>query len=391
MVIIETHTTRVGFIPPGLGAVYRLVMLIVVCVFSSQALAHDPGLSAVELNIRDQSISVDLTLARRDIELLHPIDLDADGQISEYEITESETQLLALALNMIELETDDRRLNGTVLGLEYDVSDALRLSIKYPRVPGVGIRFSAPIIPRLALGHRQFVTVRQDGEVVQSAVLSASSNEMNIGVQPMGLWRQSVHYLHEGIWHIWIGFDHILFLIAMLLPAALVLVDGRWLPRSAFKPTVVQVVKIVSAFTLAHSITLALAVFNLIRLNPALVESAIAASVIFAAINNVRPFVQDRIWLMAFVFGLIHGLGFASVLSELSLPGDTQGIALLGFNLGVELGQLAIVAAMLPCIYTLRNHFAYRVVLMRVGSVAIAVVACVWLMERAAGLNLVGA
>ncbi len=391
MVITNTNMQGVGFIPPHFGMLYRLILglLIVVCGFCSQAIAHDPGLSAAELNVGDQSILLELTLARRDIKLLRSIDADADGQISAFEITASEKLLLAFALEMVELKVGTRRLEGTAYRLEYDASDALRFSIKYPRTPGNRIEYSAPIIPSLALGHRQFLTARQGGNVVQTAVLSASNIKMNIGVQALTVWQQGAHYLREGIWHIWIGLDHILFLIAMLLPAALVLVNGRWQPRSAFKPTVVQVVKIVSAFTLAHSITLGLSVFDLIRLNSALVESTIAASVIFAAINNLRPFVQDRIWLMAFAFGLIHGFGFASVLSDLGLSADTKGIALLGFNLGVELGQLAIVAAVLPCIYALRKRFAYRVVLLRAGSVAIAGVACVWLVERAAGLNLV--
>ena len=112
---------------------------------------------------------------------------------------------------------------------------------------------------------------------------------------------------------------------------------------------------VVTAFTLAHSITLTLAALRLVELPSRLVESAIAASVVLAAVNNLVPVVERRRWMVAFAFGLIHGFGFASVLAELGLPQETLVLSLLGFNLGVELGQLAIVAVFLPTAYALRN------------------------------------
>jgi hypothetical protein len=143
------------------------------------------------------------------------------------------------------------------------------------------------------------------------------------------------------------------------------------------------VVKVVTAFTLAHSITLSLAALEALVLPSRLVESTIALSVILAALNNVRPVVEERRWLMAFIFGLVHGFGFASVLTELGLPRDALLLALVGFNLGVEAGQLVIVSAFLPLAFLLRATPLYRRGVMTGGSLSIALVAAIWLGERA--------
>jgi hypothetical protein len=158
-----------------------------------------------------------------------------------------------------------------------------------------------------------------------------------------------------------------------------------------FRAAFWDVFRIVTSFTLAHSITLSLAALHVVSLPSRLVESAIAASVLVAALNNLRPVVQSRRWAVAFGFGLIHGFGFASVLAELGLPNDALLLALVGFNLGVELGQLAIVALFLPLAYSLRRGAFYRRVVMAAGSLAIAGVAAIWLLERAFGLSLLSA
>jgi hypothetical protein len=201
--------------------------------------------------------------------------------------------------------------------------------------------------------------------------------------------RQFVDYLREGVWHIWIGYDHILFLLALLLPAVALRERGRWQAVPAFRPAFWSVLKIVTAFTVAHSITLTLATLGVISLPSRWVESTIAASVVIAALNNVFPLFRERRWVMAFLFGLIHGFGFASVLSDLGLPQDALVIALVGFNVGVEAGQLAIVAGFLPLIYFLRETWFYRRVLLSGGSILIAFLALVWFVERAFDIKLV--
>jgi hypothetical protein len=144
---------------------------------------------------------------------------------------------------------------------------------------------------------------------------------------------------------------------------------------------------VVTAFTLAHSITLSLAALQVISLPSRLVESAIAASVVLAALNNLRGTVESRRWVLAFCFGLIHGFGFASVLTDLGLPQQALVLALVGFNVGVEIGQLAIVAVFLPLAFSLRSTGFYRLGVLKAGSVLVAVLAGWWFVQRAFDLT----
>ena len=146
--------------------------------------------------------------------------------------------------------------------------------------------------------------------------------------------------------------------------------------------------RIVTAFTVAHSITLSLATLGLVSLPSRVVESAIAASVVLAALNNIWPLFHSRRWIVAFVFGLVHGFGFASVLADLGLPQGALVLALVGFNLGVEGGQLAIVAVFLPVAFALRRSWFYRRAVLLGGSMLITLIAAAWFAERALDMQL---
>ena len=193
-----------------------------------------------------------------------------------------------------------------------------------------------------------------------------------------------VDFIISGVWHIWVGYDHILFLIALLIPVVLQRNAIGREPATGFSKTLMQVALIVSAFTVAHSITLSLAVANIIQLPVKLVESVIAASVALAALNNMRPSVAGAqgVWI-ALLFGLLHGFGFANVFHDIDV-GNRFWSALLGFNLGVEIGQLAIVAIFVPLAYLLRRTRFYRLGVVYGGSALVAVCACVWLVQRVA-------
>jgi hypothetical protein len=230
--------------------------------------------------------------------------------------------------------------------------------------------------------HRGLLNLVEQGRS-RSTVFSADRGEQVVGGEAGSALGQLAAYVDEGIWHIWLGYDHILFLLSLLLPAVLVRRDRQWQAAQSFRAAFVDVAKVVTAFTLAHSITLSLAALGVVSLPSRLVESAIALSVVLAALNNVVPVVAHGRWLAAFGFGLLHGFGFAGALQDLGLPAGSLALSLAGFNLGVEIGQLAIVALFLPLAYVLRDTVTYRRWLLAGGSGAIAAVATVWLVERA--------
>jgi HupE / UreJ protein len=141
-------------------------------------------------------------------------------------------------------------------------------------------------------------------------------------------------------------------------------------------------------FTVVHSITLSLAVLGFITLPSRLIESTIAASVVVAALNNLYPLIKKRLWIVAFVFGLVHGLGFANVLTDLALPKPALAISLVSFNLGVETGQLAVVATFLPVAYLSRRSWLYPRLALGAGSLSIVAIASVWLIERSLNVSI---
>ncbi|MFB6453194.1 HupE/UreJ family protein [Bradyrhizobium tunisiense] len=178
---------------------------------------------------------------------------------------------------------------------------------------------------------RQVVLIAQGRSEVQ-ALLDAGNTTVTLSTAPPSLWSTMQRYLLTGIEHIFLGYDHVAFLIAVVL----------WARR------LVPVVKIVTAFTIAHSITLSLAALDVLVIPSRIVEPAIAASIVFVAVENFFSRDVDKRWRMAFLFGLIHGFGFAGVLREIGLPSNAVVPALAAFNIGVEIGQIAIVAVMLP-------------------------------------------
>ena len=185
--------------------------------------------------------------------------------------------------------------------------------------------------------------------------------------------------------------DHILFLVSLLLPAVLVRARSAWQPGASFRSALIDVAKVVTAFTLAHSITLSLAALSIVVLPSRFVEAGIALSVVLAALNNLFPVLANGRWIAAFGFGLLHGFGFAGALQDLGLPADSLALSLFSFNLGVEAGQLAIVAVFLPLAFALRSTWAYRRVVFAGGSFVIAAIATIWLVERAFDVDVLSA
>lgn len=369
----------------------RTLIALLLLIAAAGSAAHKPSDSYLSLQVTEAGIQGEWDIALRDLDFVLALDRDQDGAITWGEVRARHDDIAAYALARLELAADgapcavsagrhmiDRHSDGAYAVLQFSApcgTTAHTLSARY--------RLLFDVDPQ----HRGLLRLEHHGRS-ESAVFSPDAPMQRFALSESHALRQFMEYLRHGVWHIWIGFDHILFLLSLLLPAVMIRERGAWQPAEKLPSAFWAVAQVVTAFTLAHSFTLTLAALGVVALPSRLVESAIAASVVLAALNNIVPLVSGRRWLMAFVFGLIHGFGFASVLSDLGLPQGSLLLALVGFNLGVELGQLAIVAAFLPLAWWLRATWAYRRVVLTAGSSAVTLVALVWLTERAFDLRL---
>jgi hypothetical protein len=196
-----------------------------------------------------------------------------------------------------------------------------------------------------------------------------------------GRWGNFTSGITLGIDHIKTGPDHILFVLALLLPSVLVF-SGRWEPMAGFGAALWRVIKIATFFTIAHSITFTLAGMGWLPTPPSkVVETIIALSIAAAALHNIRPIFPNREWSLSFVFGLFHGMGFASLVDSLDVSRSSQLISLLGRNVGIEIGQVAVILLLFPGLYLLRRTPTYEPFLI-VASLVLAGLALLWSFER---------
>ena len=369
----------------------RWILAFAIAVPAIPAAAHKPSDSYLALRVEGATVQVQWDIALRDLEYAIGIDANDDGAITWEELQARHSAISAYALARLDISGDgqpcpasavehqvDRHSDGTYAVLRFAAAcpeGAAALEARY------GMFFDLDPL------HRGLARLEQHGES-RSLIFSPEKSRQRLAVAERSALRQFLDFAREGVWHIWIGFDHLLFLLALLLPAVLTRQAGRWMALAGFKQAFWKTFVIVTAFTLAHSVTLTLAALEIITLPSRWVESAIAASVVVAALNNVYPLLERRLWTVAFCFGLIHGFGFASVLGSLGLPRDNLLLALLSFNLGVEVGQLAIVAMLMPVAFALRQSCFYQRLALSAGSLLIIVVACVWLVERTFDLRL---
>jgi hypothetical protein len=366
----------------------RLTLLLTCLWMSGVAQGHVSSTGFLIVNASGQEVEGSLELAVRDVERAVGLDANRDGKITwgellsgEHNLTQYVGQHLGLSAkgNMCPLTFEalevNERVDGKYAWLSFTAHCASApdtLSIRYRMMDGVDP------------SHRGLLTLTT-GNLAQTGVLGGAGDghEAIFILEQPSRWRTFLEYLRVGIEHIWGGIDHLLFLISLLLPAVLSRRDGRWEPVGSARAALLDILRVVTAFTAAHSITLTLAALNIIHLPSRLTESIIAASIIVAALNNIFPLVTQGRARIAFAFGLLHGFGFASVLADMGLPGGARLLSLFAFNLGIETGQLAVVLAVMPIVYHLRNGPLYRNRLMPLGSAGIAALALVWVVQRA--------
>jgi hypothetical protein len=355
--------------------------------------ASDSYLTLTRADSNAAAIAGRWDIALRDLDNAITLDTNGDGDISWGEVRAKHASIADYALSRLTIESSGAACTITAgEQLVEQHSDGaytvLLFSGHCPR-PGAALAVDYRLLFDIDPQHRGLLQYVENG-AVQSVIFGVDSHRQTIGGAETGRFEQLRQYVRDGVWHIWLGFDHILFLLSLLLPAVLVRRGSMWLPATSLGAVAIDVAKVVTAFTIAHSITLTLAALGLVSPNARWIESGIALSVVLAALNNVFPLVRHGRWVAAFGFGLIHGCGFASALKDLGLPTGSLAISLFGFNVGVELGQLAIVAVFLPVAFALRGTWTYRRGVLAGGSMAIAAIASIWLIERAFNLALPG-
>ncbi len=370
----------------------RVVFGLALMLFASLVQAHKPSDSYLAMRVEGANITGQWDIALRDLDFAIGLDDNGDGNITWGEVRAHHADIAAYALARLKLRSENADCPMHASGhLIDDHSDGAYAVLRFEAACQTGVstlEVGYSLFADLDPQHKGLLRLEY-GAGTRTGIFSPERATQRFILARISAVTQLLDYGREGVWHIWIGFDHILFLLSLLLPAVLVLEGKSWRAVERFRPAFMEVFKVVTAFTVAHSITLSLAALSVISLPSRLVESAIALSVVLAALNNVFPLVQGRRWMVAFAFGLIHGFGFASVLADLGLPQGTLLLALVGFNLGVETGQLAIVGCFLPLAFLLRRTWLYRRMVLIGGSWLIALIAGIWLAERVLDFKLI--
>ena len=400
------------------GLILRMLLgaLLVIgsSTFAPSAMAHkasDSYLTLTQSTDDGHRFRGRWDIALRDLDRAIGLDANGDGHITWGEVRARHRDIAAYALSRLSVRGDgmacpleagrqliDNHTDGAYTVLLF-VADCQQ------NIPG-SLAVNYHLLFDIDPSHRGILTLRHQGRT-GTAVLSPDSPRVSLELDAQSYWRQFSSFLMDGIWHIWTGYDHILFLLSLLLPSVLIfrapptdespvlpgpggaaaaspmVGQGEWQAAPSLRKALVEVVKVISAFTLSHTLTLSLAVLGIVALPSRWVEAAIAASVMVAAANNIWPVVRSRIWLVAFAFGFIHGLGFASALAGLALPPAAMALAIGGFNIGVEVGQEAIVLAVMPLAFLLRGTRLYQFYILRLGSIVIVLLALVWFLQRA--------
>jgi hypothetical protein len=381
----------------------RLGLVALALGLAPAAWAHKESDSYLRLNAEPgelQHLRGQWDIALRDLAFVLPLDANGDGAITWGELKAQRQAIERYALPHLSVRGDgiactlaardlavaehsDGAYAALLLGVDCDKTVPQRLSLTYD--------LFADVDPY----HRGIVTLALHGQTV-NAVLGPQQPSLSVDFAHPQRWRQFLSFVRDGVLHIWTGPDHLLFIASLLLPAVLICRrrprgwrdGGEWQPVTGFWSAFWELVKIISGFTVSHSVTLTAAVLGYVNLPSRLVESGIAASVLLAALNNLYPLVTRRAWLVAFGFGFIHGLGFASALAGLDLPAGAMALALGGFNVGVELGQESVVLPLLALAFLIRRTRFYREGVLRYGSAAIVALAGLWLCQRALDLSM---
>jgi hydrogenase/urease accessory protein HupE len=309
------------------------------------AQAHDPGLSSARVTVGNQQIDVLLGFAQRDVQSILAAGTNSADIDTSKGFAAIHSELESVATNELSLYWGKQRAIPNQTTVQRKDAQNIEISLRFQRPNSGQVRLMSTLFERLPLGHREFLSIQTtSGTILGEIMLSAQENSLQFdlpAVSESAADSNKNHtffaFLKLGVEHIWLGVDHLLFVFGLLL-----LVKSRWM-----------LLKTITAFTVAHSITLALATLGYAHLPGPPLNAAIALSILVLGVEVIRSRSGEATitilhpWIVAFAFGLLHGFGFASGLSALGLPAADIPLALVMFNVGVEIGQVSFVLLIL--------------------------------------------
>jgi len=376
------HSRNPGQAAPSRLAGSRVVRgAILVILFSllslQDAAAHDPGLSSLTIRQCANGLEATLTLAVKDAAQLVELDKDRDGIVTQAEFAQTRSQLETAVAKQLSIAADGKVAKDGSIHSRLDANNNVEVLLNFDAVVFSNLEIESKLIASLPLGHREYLQIQNSrGDTIFEQLLSAAADRATVqmphataGIGVFEAARSFTNFLSLGVKHILTGYDHLLFLFGLLLVA-----------RGFFSS-----LGVITSFTIAHSITLAVATLHLVQIPSRIVEPLIAASIVFVGIENLlRGDIPKARRLVPFGFGLIHGFGFASALREAGIGSGTGGIILplFSFNLGVELGQIMVAAIALPIIWKLRENPMFIARWAPACSAAVVLLGSFWFVQR---------
>ncbi len=405
------HTTLTGGSDKGRSGFRRRLMvampilgLLFVLFGATPSSAHSGDQSYLYVDVTESSLGGKVELPYGDLEEVLGLDLEGSDEEILAELEASQPVIADYLADHMSFGADGATWALTFGGLELFESEEPEDSLDYAVIeysvdPGQDVPrvFDVTFDPFLDEidGRDHLMLIQNDWKAgvfdngFETLLTFDGGNRTQVAdlgdaSQLNNLWSS----IKLGIQHIETGPDHILFVLVLLLPSVLAWGATGWAPVDSFGAALWRILKIVTMFTVAHSITFSLAGLGVLPLpSPRIVESIIALSIAAAALHNIRPLVANREWLISFVFGLFHGMGFASLVSELDVSRGTQMVSLLGRNIGIEIGQAVVVLVLFPALFLLRRLVAYRPLFVGM-SIAMSLIAIGWAIERAFEVDL---
>ncbi len=392
----------------------RVLIALLMLAFVAQADAHATSTSYLVAEETGSDVKLTWDVAVADLHWALGLDADGDGNITWREVDSRRDDIAALALSHLNISRGghacDARLEDLLvtehagephLSLSFHAScspaePAASAAISGPtsatstasgasaatksRTPAGPLALSATLFFDKDATQRTLIDISTPAGQFTS-ILSPSETTWHEPAAP-SIARTFGTFVVQGLWHVWIGYDHLAFLLLLLLPGVLRSTGTDWRGTGSFGETARDLLRIITAFTLAHSVTLALAATGTVQVPVRPIEIAIALSIVVAGLLNLFPAAARARLALAFGFGLIHGFGFANALAELGTHGARLVPTLAGFNVGVELAQISLVLLVLPFLLRARNSVFYAWRFMPATSIVAAMAGAAWVAQR---------